>query len=74
MITPQSQTKDAEMVSSGANAPSARSPCVVIVGGGFAGIEVAKALQDGSGRVVVIDRNNYTLFQPLLYQVATAAL
>ena len=50
------------------------SPPVVIVGAGFAGIEVAKALQDSSARVVVIDRHNYTLFQPLLYQVATAAL
>jgi NADH:ubiquinone reductase (H+-translocating) len=50
------------------------SPPVVIVGAGFAGIEVAKALQHSSVRVVVIDRHNYTLFQPLLYQVATAAL
>ena len=47
---------------------------MVIVGGGFAGIEVAKALQGSSARVTVIDRHNYNLFQPLLYQVATAAL
>jgi NADH dehydrogenase len=47
---------------------------VVIVGGGFAGMEVAKALQGSPARVTVIDRNNYSLFQPLLYQVATAAL
>ena len=46
----------------------------MIVGGGFAGMEVAKALQRSSARVTVIDRNNYSLFQPLLYQVATAAL
>jgi NADH dehydrogenase len=51
-----------------------QSPCVVIVGGGFAGIEVAKALQSSSARVTLIDHHNYNLFQPLLYQVATAAL
>jgi len=49
-------------------------PGVVIVGGGFGGLEVARALQDGPARVTLIDRNNYSLFQPLLYQVATAAL
>jgi NADH dehydrogenase len=49
-------------------------PSVVIVGGGFAGIEVARALQKSPARVTVIDRHNYNLFQPLLYQVATAAL
>ena len=59
---------------SGAAATLSRSPCVVIVGGGFAGMEVAKALQGSPARVTVIDRNNYSLFQPLLYQVATAAL
>lgn len=47
---------------------------VVIVGAGFAGIEVAKALKATGVRVTVLDRHNYTLFQPLLYQVATAAL
>ncbi len=49
-------------------------PRVVIVGGGFAGIEVAKALQGAAARVTLIDRRNFSLFQPLLYQVATAAL
>ncbi|NTV01419.1 MAG: NAD(P)/FAD-dependent oxidoreductase [Chlorobiaceae bacterium] len=48
---------------------------VVIVGGGFAGINVAKSLGNRKGvRVTLIDRNNYHLFQPLLYQVAMAAL
>jgi NADH dehydrogenase len=59
---------------SGAGVTLSQTPCVVIVGGGFAGIEVAKALQSSPARIKVIDRHNYTLFQPLLYQVATAAL
>jgi NADH:ubiquinone reductase (H+-translocating) len=47
---------------------------VVIVGGGFAGTEAAKALQGSAACVTLIDRRNFFLFQPLLYQVATAAL
>lgn len=62
------------MAASDDDAILSRSTCVVIVGGGFAGIEVARALQDSPARVTMIDRRNYTLFQPLLYQVATAAL
>jgi NADH dehydrogenase len=49
-------------------------PHVVIVGGGFAGVEAAKKLGRMPVRVTIIDRNNHHLFQPLLYQVATAAL
>src|SRR5438309_1935058 len=49
-------------------------PRVVIVGGGFGGLEAAKKLACQDVRVTVIDRTNYHLFQPLLYQVATAAL
>ncbi len=49
-------------------------PHVIIVGGGFAGIECAKALKGAGARVTLIDRQNHHLFQPLLYQVATAAL
>ena len=52
----------------------AKRPQVVIVGAGFGGIETAKALRDAPVDVTVIDRQNYTCFQPLLYQVATAAL
>lgn len=48
--------------------------CVVIVGAGFGGLEAAKHLGRAGVRVVLIDRNNHHLFQPLLYQVATAAL
>lgn len=47
---------------------------VVVVGAGFAGLAVAKALGGSDLSVLVIDRRNYHLFQPLLYQVATAAL
>lgn len=49
-------------------------PQIVIVGGGFAGIEVAKALGRAGIGATLIDRHNHHLFQPLLYQVATAAL
>ena len=49
-------------------------PRVVIIGAGFGGLEAAKHLGNKPVRVTVIDRTNYHLFQPLLYQVATAAL
>lgn len=47
---------------------------VAIVGAGFGGLEAAKALRRAAAEVVVIDRHNHHCFQPLLYQVATAAL
>ena len=49
-------------------------PRVVIVGAGFGGLACAKALRQARVQVTLIDRNNYHLFQPLLYQVATAGL
>jgi putative oxidoreductase len=49
-------------------------PQVVIVGAGFGGLRCAQGLRDASVAVTLIDRTNYHLFQPLLYQVATAAL
>ena len=49
-------------------------PRVVIVGGGFAGLYAAKALCTARVSITVVDRTNYHLFQPMLYQVATAAL
>jgi len=49
-------------------------PHVIIVGAGFGGLEAAKKFTCENVRVTVIDRTNYHLFQPLLYQVATAAL
>lgn len=56
------------------NLPDSTLPRVVIVGGGFAGINLAKSLRKAPVQVVLLDRNNYHLFQPLLYQVATAGL
>ena len=47
---------------------------VVIVGGGFGGVAAAKVLRRSDVDIALIDRRNYHLFQPLLYQVATAAL
>src|SRR6267142_3242466 len=55
-------------------APSPKIPRVVIIGAGFGGLEAAKKLSGKAVRVTVVDRTNYHLFQPLLYQVATAAL
>lgn len=49
-------------------------PRLVIVGGGFGGLQLAKKLPRGKFQVVLIDRHNYHTFQPLLYQVATAGL
>src|SRR5687767_10639298 len=49
-------------------------PKVLIVGGGFAGLAAAKALAKAPVEVTIIDRRNHHVFQPLLYQVATAAL
>src|SRR5207247_6000057 len=47
---------------------------VVVIGAGFAGLSAAKTLRHAPFDVIVIDRHNYHLFQPLLYQVATAGL
>ena len=49
-------------------------PHVIIVGGGFGGLAAARALKNAPVRVTLIDRRNHHLFQPLLYQVATAML
>ena len=51
-----------------------RRPRVVIVGGGFGGLRAARGLRHTSAEVVLVDRVNHHLFQPLLYQVATALL
>jgi NADH dehydrogenase len=49
-------------------------PRIIIVGGGFAGLAAAKALRKTPAKVILIDRTNHHLFQPLLYQVATSVL
>jgi NADH dehydrogenase FAD-containing subunit len=49
-------------------------PHIIVVGAGFGGVAAARALKNAPCRVTVIDRHNYHLFQPLLYQVATAGL
>ena len=57
-----------------APAPRAGRPRVVIIGGGFAGLSAARTLRSAPVDVTVVDRTNHHLFQPLLYQVATATL
>src|SRR5215472_15967839 len=57
-----------------AEAPRQERKRVVIIGGGFAGIAAARALRRADVDVVLVDRRNHHIFQPLLYQVATAIL
>ena len=54
--------------------PGGRGPEVLIIGGGFAGLSAMHALARSGARVTVVDRNVYSTFQPLLYEVATAGL
>nr|WP_294937454.1 NAD(P)/FAD-dependent oxidoreductase [uncultured Flavobacterium sp.] len=56
------------------NIPRSSSPRIVIIGGGFAGITLAKKLRNKNAQVVLLDKHNYHTFQPLLYQVATGGL
>lgn len=56
------------------NIPASNKPRVVIIGGGFAGIALAKKLRNKNVQVVLLDKHNYHTFQPLLYQVATGGL
>jgi len=58
----------------GANERESKTPRVVIVGAGFGGLAAAKALRKTRVQVILIDRTNHHLFQPLLYQVATSVL
>jgi len=57
-----------------AAAAASRRPHVVIIGGGFGGLHAARALRKAAVDVTLVDRTNHHLFQPLLYQVATAVL
>jgi NADH dehydrogenase len=56
------------------NIPDTNLPRVVVVGGGFGGINLLKKLKDKGFQLVLLDKHNYHTFQPLLYQVATAGL
>src|SRR5438034_8517669 len=58
----------------GADEQTSKTPRVVIVGGGFGGLAGAKALGKAPVEVILIDRTNHHVFQPLLYQVATSVL
>ena len=56
------------------NIPENKHPRVVVIGGGFAGINLIKNLKGKPFQIVLLDKHNYHTFQPLLYQVATAGL
>ena len=56
------------------NIPRTPQRRVVIIGGGFAGVKLARRLRRSDYQVVLVDRNNYHQFQPLIYQVASAGL
>ncbi|MEL6557595.1 MAG: NAD(P)/FAD-dependent oxidoreductase [Bacteroidota bacterium] len=56
------------------NIPESNKKRIVIIGGGFAGLTLGKKLRKSDYQVILIDRNNFHTFQPLLYQVATAGL
>lgn|SRR5690554_1278734 len=62
------------MKQDGLNIPKTNFPRLIIIGGGFAGLKLAKSLRNKRFQLIMLDRNNYHTFQPLLYQVATAGL
>ncbi len=49
-------------------------PRILIIGGGFGGLTAAQGLRKADAKITIVDRTNHHLFQPLLYQVASAAL
>lgn len=56
------------------NIPNSKYPRIIIVGGGFAGVNLAKTLANKPFQIVLLDQHNYHTFQPLLYQVSSAGL
>ncbi|MBT0608410.1 NAD(P)/FAD-dependent oxidoreductase [Aequorivita echinoideorum] len=56
------------------NIPNTKNPRIIVIGGGFAGINFIKKLKKLKAQIVLFDRHNYHTFQPLLYQVSTAGL
>ena len=73
-VTPQSSPALATVPILGRVTTDDARPHVVIIGAGFGGLYAAKGLADAPVRITVVDRRNHHVFQPLLYQVATAAL
>jgi NADH:ubiquinone reductase (H+-translocating) len=71
---PSAKTDSFQFQNEEVNVPFTEKPRIVIIGGGFGGIELAKKLKSDKIQVVMVDRHNYHTFQPLLYQVATAGL
>ncbi len=57
-----------------AHLPETNQKRIVIIGGGFGGLKLARELSNSNYQIVLIDKNNYHQFQPLFYQVATAGL
>ena len=74
MTHPTSTAKQASQQTAQTAVAVGNKPRVVIIGCGFGGLEAAKTLSHADVEIVVIDRTNHHLFQPLLYQVATAGL
>lgn len=72
--TLNSQTEASCKVSETICLPATKLPRVVVIGGGFAGLALVEKLKHKNVQVVLIDKNNFHQFQPLLYQVATSAL
>ena len=68
------RTSDVMKIGAASTPNTRRRPNVVIIGAGFAGLSAAKGPAGSPFDVTIIDRHNYHLFQPLLYQVATAGL
>jgi NADH dehydrogenase len=71
---PDTDRDDHPLVRAEARALDERKPRIVVLGAGFGGIYAAKKLKGADAEVVVVDKRNHHLFQPLLYQVATAGL
>ena len=57
-----------------ANIPDTNKKRIVIIGGGFAGLKLARKINKNKFQIVLIDKNNFHQFQPLFYQVATSGL
>ena len=54
--------------------PDIGKPRIIIIGGGFGGMQLVKALAKADAQIVLFDKHNHHCFQPLLYQVATSSL